>query len=109
MSDPGLEEAVKDRISFIRFSGFSISGTLPDHSTICRFRNALLEHNLFERLFEEINRQLEERGILAVHQGSGGLLRRANLLAKGSLITAAREKCMVVSAEHVRMASTEIF
>ncbi|WP_051409055.1 IS5/IS1182 family transposase [Syntrophorhabdus aromaticivorans] len=64
LSDPGLEEAVKDRISFIRFSGFSMSGTLPDHSTICRFRNALLEHNLFERLFEEINRQLEERGIL---------------------------------------------
>lgn len=50
-----------------------------------------------------------EEAILAVHQGSGGLLRRANLLAKGSLITAAREKCMVVSAEHVRMASTEIF
>jgi IS5 family transposase len=36
-----LEEAVKDRISFIRFSGLSISSALPDHSTICRFRNAL--------------------------------------------------------------------
>ena len=50
-----------------------------------------------------------EEAILAIHQGSGGLLRRANLLAKGSLIAAAREKCMVVSAEHVRLASTEIF
>jgi len=50
-----------------------------------------------------------DEAILAIHQGSGGLLRRANLLAKGSLIAAAREKCMVVSAEHVRMASTEIF
>lgn len=50
-----------------------------------------------------------EEAMLAIHQGSGGLLRRANLLAKGSLIAAAREKCMVVSAEHVRMASTEIF
>jgi general secretion pathway protein A len=50
-----------------------------------------------------------EEAILAIHQGSGGLLRRANLLAKGSLLAAAREKCMVVSAEHVRMASTEIF
>ena len=50
-----------------------------------------------------------EEAILAIHQGSGGLLRRANLLAKGSLIVAAREKCTVVSAEHVRMASTEIF
>lgn len=50
-----------------------------------------------------------EEAILAIHQGSGGLLRRANLLAKGSLLAASREKCMVVSAEHVRMASTEIF
>jgi len=73
LSDPGLEEAVKDRISFIRFSGFSMSSALPDHSTICRFRNALLEHNLFERLFEEINRQLEERGIL-VKESNGAIL-----------------------------------
>jgi len=50
-----------------------------------------------------------DEAILAIHQGSGGLLRRANLLAKGALIAAAREKCMVVSAEHVRLASTEIF
>jgi type II secretory pathway predicted ATPase ExeA len=50
-----------------------------------------------------------DEAILAIHQGSGGLLRRANLLAKGSLIAAARERCMVVSAEHVRLAATEIF
>lgn len=49
-----------------------------------------------------------EEAILAIHQGSGGLLRRANLLAKGALIAAAHEKCTVVSAEHVRMASTEV-
>lgn len=61
LSDPGLEEAVNDRISFIRFSGFSVSSTLLDHSTIC---NPLLELNLFEGLFEEINGQLEEQGIL---------------------------------------------
>lgn len=49
-----------------------------------------------------------EEAVLAIHQGSGGLLRRANLLAKGALIAAAHEKCTVVSAEHVRMASTEV-
>ena len=64
LSDPGLEEALNDRISFIRFSGFSLVSSLPDHSTTCRFRNALLELNLYERLFEEINRQLESSGIL---------------------------------------------
>lgn len=49
-----------------------------------------------------------EEAVLAIHQGSGGLLRRANFLAKGALIAAAAEQCKVVSAEHVRMASTEI-
>jgi len=49
-----------------------------------------------------------EEAVLAIHQGSGGLLRRANLLAKGALVAAAAEKSQVVSAEHVRIASTEI-
>ena len=49
-----------------------------------------------------------DEAALAIHQGSGGLLRRANLLAKGALMAAAKEQCRVVSAEHVRMASTEI-
>ena len=73
LSDPGLEEAVNDRISFIRFSGFSVSSALPDHSTICRFRNDLLERNLFEKLFKEINTQLEERGIL-VRESNGAIM-----------------------------------
>jgi len=56
-----------------------------------------------------ISEQLfSEEAMLAIHQGSGGLLRRANILARGSLIAAATEKCQVVSAEHVRIASTEI-
>jgi len=49
-----------------------------------------------------------DEAILAIHQGSGGLLRRANFLAKGALVAAANEKCQLVSPEHVRMASTEI-
>lgn len=49
-----------------------------------------------------------EEAVLAIHQGSGGLLRKANNLAKGSLIAAAKEKTQVVSAEHVRIASTEL-
>lgn len=56
---------------------------------------------LSEQLFSE-------EAVLAIHQGSGGLLRRANILARGSLIAAATEKSQVVSAEHVRIASTEI-
>jgi type II secretory pathway predicted ATPase ExeA len=50
-----------------------------------------------------------EEAITAIHQGSGGLLRRANHLAKGALLAAARDNEHIVSAEHVRIASTEIF
>lgn len=49
-----------------------------------------------------------EQAILAIHQGSGGIYRRANHLARGALIAAAAEKCQIVSPEHVRIASTEL-
>ncbi|GER93247.1 hypothetical protein A45J_0983 [hot springs metagenome] len=35
---------------------------------------------------------VRDEAVLAIHQGSGGLLRKANLLAKGSLIRAAMKK-----------------
>lgn len=46
--------------------------------------------------------------ITAIHQSSGGLLRRAGNLARGALLAAAMERCPIATAEHVRMASTEI-
>jgi len=64
LSDPKTEELLKDRISFIRFSGFSLSSDIPDHSTICRFRNSLLKKELYKKLLEEINTQLESKGFL---------------------------------------------
>lgn len=51
----------------------------------------------------------DETALTAIHQGSGGLLRKANHLARGALIAAAAEKCQTVSAEHVRIAATEVF
>lgn len=49
-----------------------------------------------------------DAAITAIHQGSGGLLRRANHLARGALIAAAAEKIQQVSPDHVRMAATEL-
>jgi general secretion pathway protein A len=49
-----------------------------------------------------------EQATTAIHQGSGGLFRKANHLARGALVAAASEKCPQVSAEHVRLASTEL-
>lgn len=42
------------------FCGFDISDNIPDETTICRFRNKLIEANLLEKLFTEINSQLED-------------------------------------------------
>lgn len=46
--------------------------------------------------------------VTAIHQSSGGLLRRAGNLARGALLAAAHEHCPTVTAEHVRLAVTEI-
>ena len=50
----------------------------------------------------------EDAAITAIHQGAGGLFRKANHLARGALIVAAQQKAMTVSAEHVRLAATEL-
>jgi len=64
LSDPLTEEALLDRISFQRFTGFSSSDDIPDYSTICRFRNELLNSGLYDKLFRDINRQLEKMELM---------------------------------------------
>ena len=64
LSDPGLEEALLDRVSFRRFCGFGFEDATPDETTICRFRKALTAHGLGETLFAEVARQLEAAGCL---------------------------------------------
>lgn len=54
------------------------------------------------------NAPFEEQAITAIHQGSGGLFRKANHLARGALIAAAAEKNQTVTADHVRMADSEL-
>ena len=55
------------------------------------------------------NNIFDQTAITGIHQGSGGLFRKANHLARGAIIVAAKHKSMTVTADHVRMAATEIF
>lgn len=64
LSDPGLEEALLDRVSFRRFCGLALDGATPDETTLCRFRNALKDAQLGEQLFGAIGAQLESVGFL---------------------------------------------
>lgn len=55
------------------------------------------------------NSPFDDQALTAIHQGSGGLFRKANHLARGALLAAASEKSQAVTAEHVRLASSELF
>ena len=51
----------------------------------------------------------DDTAVTAIHEGSGGIYGKANHLARGALIAAAMEKQKIVTAEHVRIAASEIF
>lgn len=64
LSDAELEEALYDRLSFRRFCGLGLDEAVPDHTTLCRFRNRLVEAGVLEKLFIELDRQLDAAGLI---------------------------------------------
>jgi IS5 family transposase len=63
LSDPELEDQINDRLSFQRFAGLDMSETVPDYSTIWRFRDRLSEEGAGDKLFDLINSYLDARGL----------------------------------------------
>lgn len=88
LSDPGLEEALGDRLSFRRFVGLSLTDAVPDHTTLCRFRNALVEAGLTDRLFAELDRQLDEAGVVLKR----GTMLDATVIETGAAAPPTKEK-----------------
>jgi len=64
LSERELEEALSDRLSFRRFAGLGLEESVPDHTVLNRFRNELVELGLFDRLFAELDKQLEAAGVV---------------------------------------------
>lgn len=64
LSDAALEEALNDRVSFRRFVGLPLDAAMPDHTTLCRFRNRLIGAGLMDKLFAEFGKQLEANGLI---------------------------------------------
>lgn len=64
LSDRELEDALCDRLSFRRFAGLSLDDTVPDHSVLNRFRNRLVAEGIEGQLFAELDRQLEQAGMI---------------------------------------------
>jgi transposase, IS5 family len=64
LSDVELEDALADRLSFHKFIGLSLEEAVPDSTTLCRFRNLLITQTRLEKLFGELDRQLEQAGVI---------------------------------------------
>ena len=70
LSDMGVEDMVNDTLSANAFCGLRVEDTVPDHSTLSRFRSELSEKRAMNRLLAKLNAQLERHGV-GVQQGGG--------------------------------------
>ena len=65
LSDQATEDALYVNLLYIRFVGLSLEDSVPDESTIGRFRNSLLKNRLYNKLFDSVNKQLEDKNLIA--------------------------------------------
>ena len=82
LSDPALEDALIDRLSFQRFLNISFDTELPDFTTIWRFRERLIKADLLDEIFTSILQQLDKRNLIL----------RKGTLVDATLVQAARRK-----------------
>ncbi|MFZ6713409.1 IS5 family transposase, partial [Undibacterium sp. TC9W] len=64
LSDPAVEEALYESVSMRSFAAIDLGNEpVPDETTVCKFRHLLERHDLGKRIFEEVGRHLQERGM----------------------------------------------
>ena len=83
LSDPQLEKQLARDLLFKRFVGLSVSDSVPDHSTLWRFRNLLEEKNLLTDILEEINDQLAAHGLF-IRSGAASIIDASVVQAKNN-------------------------
>ncbi len=64
LSDPELEDQLNDRLSFQRFVGLNMNIKVPDYTTIWRFKDALIKHELLDGLFEMVIKECDDKGLI---------------------------------------------
>lgn len=69
LSDPQLEEQLKDRLSFRRFVGLGLTDATPDETSFVVFRRRLRETGHASTLFDGVLDQLKAKG-LVLKEGS---------------------------------------
>ena len=83
LSDEALEKQIARDLMFRRFIDLSLCESVPDHSSIWRFRQLLNTENLLEPLLEQINTHLEQNSII-VALGSINIIDATVIEAKQS-------------------------
>ena len=68
LSDMGVEDMVNDTLSANAFCGLRVEDTVPDHSTLSRFRSELTEKRAMHGLLAKFNGHFGHQGVL-VQQG----------------------------------------
>lgn len=82
-----VEKALCDRLSFVRFVALYLDhDEVSDFTTICRFRQSLVERNILKRLLGKLNYQLERRGLLV----------REGAIVDASVVSSARRPIKVL-------------
>jgi transposase, IS5 family len=64
LSDPRLEEEIADRRSFQIFLDINSNDSIPDETTICRYREMFARLALDKKLFNEFNKQLKSLNLI---------------------------------------------
>ena len=67
LSDQKLEESLKVRLDFMLFAGLDLHGDIPDETTHCRFRGALVKAGAYDDLLTEVCAQIEDHGLKVKH------------------------------------------
>jgi transposase, IS5 family len=88
LSDERCEYLIRDRLSFMRFLGLSLSDVVPDANTIWDFREALTKAGAVGPLFGCFDAVLHEAGYLAM----GGQIIDATIVAAPRQRNTAAEK-----------------
>lgn len=81
LSDPGLEKQLARDLLFRRFAGLDIAQSVPDHTTIWRFRQLIESEELMKPLMDEVTRQLADQSLL-IQQGEVSIIDASVIEAK---------------------------
>jgi IS5 family transposase len=58
------EEMIHDRLSFRKFLDIKVDDDIPDETTICKFRNTLMEKMLFDKIFAIVKEQMVKNNLI---------------------------------------------